>query len=161
MTTNAAHKPSNEDEVVRKALTVPLSPTAAFTLWTEQIQSWWPTGHSRSGDPNTCIVMETGVGGRFYERTSHGIEYEWGRILVWEPPYHLAYHWYLGSGPMPPTRVDVFFTAVTDGETLVSVEHRGPALIGDLWWLNNSRYRAAWDVVLPAYGRSASKQACA
>ncbi|MCB0122334.1 MAG: SRPBCC domain-containing protein [Caldilineaceae bacterium] len=150
---------SDADAVVYNSIVVPLSPMAAFTLWTEQIHLWWPAGHSRSGDPATHVLLEPGVGGRFYERASDGVEHEWGRILVWQPPAHLAYQWFLGSGPTQPTRVDVYFSAIGDQETLVQVEHRGPDLIGALWWRNKVRYKSAWDVVLPAYASKASKQA--
>lgn len=148
-----------DPNVVHKSITVPLAIEQAFQLWTEGISTWWPAGHSRSGEADIAIFIEGEVGGRLYERTKSGTEHEWGSILVWEPPAHLAYHWYLGSGPTQPTRVDVTFSVISQKETLVQIEHRGPELIGELWWLNNQRYRAAWDIVLPAYERNASKQA--
>ncbi|MEZ4615915.1 MAG: SRPBCC domain-containing protein [Caldilineaceae bacterium] len=145
-----------DDRVVKKSITVPLAPAAAFQLWTAGIHRWWPPGHSRSGDPGTQVFLEEGVGGRFYERTTTGVEYEWGRVTTWNPPHHLAYSWYLGSSPTQPTQVDVRFVALDGQKTRIDVEHRGPELIGNLWWLNNARYRAAWDVVLPAYGALAA-----
>ena len=154
---DAANQPAMDHEaVVRQSITVPLAPAAAFTLWTDQIHTWWPTAHSRSGNPATHVIFERGVGGRFLERTPDGAEYVWGTVITWQPPDHLAYQWYLGSGPTQPTRVDVHFVAVGEGQTRVEVEHRGPELIGDIWWLNNARYRAAWAVVLPAYTAAAA-----
>ncbi len=152
MTTDAdAMSAATGDAVVRKSITVPLAPLAAFALWTEGIHTWWPTSHSRSGDPKTQVVMEQGVGGRFYERTHDGVEFNWGKVVAWQPPDYLAYHWYLGSGPTQPTRVDVHFVAVDPQQTRVDIEHRGPELIAELWWLNNERYRDSWEVVASAY----------
>ena len=142
--------------VVRKSIIVPLSAGQAFQLWTAGIHTWWPQGHSLSGDSATQVVLEQGIGGRFYERTTAGVEYEWGRVTEWEPPHHLAYQWYLGSSPTEPTHVDVRFVEIATQQTQVNIEHRGPELIGELWWLNNARYRGAWAVVLPAYGVVAS-----
>lgn len=139
-------------DVVKKSITVARSVEGAFRVWTEQIAAWWPAGHSRSGDPKTQVLLEGYVGGRFYERTSDGVEYDWGQVVVWEPPTRLAYTWVLGSGEILPTRVDVYFYALGPQQTRVDIEHRGPELIGALWWTNQVRYATAWATVLPHYG---------
>ncbi len=95
--------------------------------------------------------MESGVGGRIFERTPEGVEHDWGKVTAWNPPRHFAYHWYLGSGPQQPTLVDVHFIAHENGSTRVDLSHQGPELIGALWSRNNSIYDAAWENVLPAY----------
>jgi uncharacterized protein YndB with AHSA1/START domain len=138
-------------EAVRKTLLVRCSVAAAFRVWTAQIDQWWPKGHSRSGDPGTAVYLEGRIGGRLYERTPDGVEYDWGEVLVWEPPHYLAYHWYLGSSAAQPTRVDVRSSAQMDGRTQVDIVHRGPELIGDLWAHTNTRFAAAWEHVLAAY----------
>jgi uncharacterized protein YndB with AHSA1/START domain len=138
-------------EAVRRTILVNCPLEVAFRVWTEQIDRWWPKGHSRSGDLATIVCLEPRVGGRLYERTSDGVEYTWGEVFIWEPPHHLAYHWYLGSSAAQPTRVDVRFSAYADGYTQVAVTHRGPELIGELWVRTNTRFAAAWDNVLAAY----------
>jgi hypothetical protein len=62
----------------------------AFRTWAEQIDAWWPKGHSRSGDPGTMVFLERQVGGRLYERTQEGVEYAWGEVIAWDPPRHLT-----------------------------------------------------------------------
>ena len=141
----------NIENVVRKSITVGCDVRNAFRVWTEQINVWWPAGHSISGDSKTQVIIESNVGGRLYERTPDGKEHDWGRVLIWEPPHHLALQWYLGSNREMPTQVDVQFVALGQNRTRVDIEHRGPELIGELWWRNKSRYDAAWDKVLPAY----------
>src|SRR5688572_20254869 len=94
---------------VHKTILVRCGVETAFRVWTEQIDSWWPKNHSHSGQPETAVFLESQPGGRIYERTPAGVEHDWGQIIVWEPPHHFAYHWYLGSGPEQPTRVDVHF----------------------------------------------------
>ena len=79
-------------------------PPVVFRAWTEQIDAWWPKGHSRSGDPHTTVILERGLGGRLYERTPAGIEHAWGQVIAWDAPRHFALHWYLGSGPDQPTK---------------------------------------------------------
>lgn len=142
---------SGSTDTVSKTVIVRCAVDAAFRTWTEQINTWWPKEHSRSGDPGTTVLMENRVGGRLYERTPDGVEHDWGRITAWDPPHHFAYHWYLGSGPEQPTRVDVHFVADGQDGTRVEVSHRGPELIGELWSRNSHAYDAAWDKVLPLY----------
>jgi uncharacterized protein YndB with AHSA1/START domain len=143
---------------VRKTVFVHCDPESAFRVWTEQINAWWPKSHSLSGDPATTVHLESRQGGRLYERTSEGVEHEWGEVTAWDPPHHFAYRWYLGSGQEKPTLVNVHFTAHEAGSTRVEVVHRGPELIGDLWSRNSSRYSGAWDNLLPAYVAAADDQ---
>jgi hypothetical protein len=138
-------------DAIRKTIVVRSDLDSAFRTWTERINAWWPKGHSRSGNPETTVFLERYVGGRLYERTPEGTEYAWGAVVVWEPPRHLAYHWYLGSGADRPTRVDVYFSVQSDGQTRVEVYHQGPGLIGELWPSRSAIFDAAWEHLLPAY----------
>lgn len=144
--------PASSPDAVHKTILVRCPIGVAFRVWTEQIDRWWPKGHSRSGDLDTLVCLEHQVGGRLFERTSAGVEHTWGQVLAWNPPTHLAYSWYLGSSPDRPTRVDVRFNATAEGHTQVDVTHRGPELIGDLWARTNMRFAAAWEDVLVGYG---------
>lgn len=136
---------------IHKIIVVRCELAAAFRTWTEQIGTWWPKGHSRSGDPNTLVMLEGYLAGRLYERTPDGAEHVWGKVIRWDPPHHLAYHWYLGSSAERPTRVDVWFRDNGDGRTRVEVTHRGPELVGELWDRTSTRFDAAWQHVLAAY----------
>ena len=63
----------------------------AFAVWTTRLSTWWPKGHSASGDPDTLVVLEPRLGGRIFERTSDGTEIDWGEITLWNPPSRLGY----------------------------------------------------------------------
>jgi hypothetical protein len=137
---------------VKKTIVVRCDLDTAFRTWTEQINTWWPKNHSRSGNSDTTVFLERQAGGRLYERTQDGVEYAWGAVIVWDPPHHFAYHWYLGSSAEQPSRVDVHFNAEGNGRTRVDVTHRGPELIGALWLRTSAIFDAAWEHLLPAYG---------
>jgi hypothetical protein len=138
-------------DAISKTIIVRCGVDTAFRTWTEQINAWWPKGHSRSANPSTTVFLERRVGGRIYERTPEGVEHEWGEVTVWDPPDHFAYHWFLGSGSERPTRVDVHFIAHGDRSTRVDVRHQGPEFIGELWSRTSAVFDAAWDALLPAY----------
>jgi uncharacterized protein YndB with AHSA1/START domain len=139
------------EDVITKSITVQCTIEVAFKVWTEQITVWWPQGHSLSGNPSPEVFIEGKAGGRFYERTPDGVEYDWGEITVWDPPHRLVYNWYLGSDPKRPTRVDVRFTARGPDSTRVDIEHRGPELIGELWVRRSPGFNASWEELLPHY----------
>jgi uncharacterized protein YndB with AHSA1/START domain len=136
------------ESVVQKSVVLKLDRASAFQVWTEQIAAWWPKNHSMSGDPATQVFLEGEVGGRFYERTRNGDEYDWGAVQVWDPPERLSFTWYLGSGGEMPTRVDVHFTPLDGGSTRIDLEHRGPELVAELWWERKDLFSGAWDKVL-------------
>ena len=145
-------------DVVTKSITVALDAAQAFRVWTEQIHAWWPPGHSMSGDPQTRVFIEGKVGGRFYERASNGDEHNWGAVDIWEPPHRLAFTWYLGSNPELPSRVEVQFIPLAENKTRVELEHRGPELIGELWWQRNSIFNESWGKILSRFTRFLTSQ---
>jgi hypothetical protein len=123
----------------------------AFRTWVEQINAWWPKEHSMSGNPDTTVSIEGKLGGRVYERTPDGVEYDWGKVAAWDPPHHFAFQWYLGSGSDRPTIVEVYFSPIGEDSTQIDISHKGPELIGEIWSRNSPRYEAAWEAVLASY----------
>lgn len=146
----------DSERTVTKSITVAVDVEQAFRVWTEQIRTWWPAGHSLSGDPQTQVFIEGNVGGRFYERTSNGIEHEWGIVEEWEPPQRLVFSWYLGSDREIPSKVEVQFLALAENKTRIELVHRGPELIGALWWQRQRIFHASWDTILSKYSTGLS-----
>lgn len=115
---------------VRRAVVVRAPVEEAFTVFTEEIDSWWPRTHHIGGSPMRRIVMEGQAGGRCYTEHVDGTECDWGQVLVWEPPHRFVFAWRITHdwrSQADLTRcseVEIRFSAVPDG-TRVDVEHRG------------------------------------
>jgi uncharacterized protein YndB with AHSA1/START domain len=122
----------------------------AFAMWTSRIGSWWPRDHTMSGEPGAQIVFEDRVGGRIFERTSDGVEHEWGEVLAWDPPHRLAYTWRFGAGSAGPTEVEVGFRPSPAG-TEVSIEHRGWERFGPDAASRRDANRRGWSGVFPLF----------
>jgi hypothetical protein len=85
----AQGSPANESalEPIRRSITVRRSAEDAFRIFTERVVDWWPirthsiaaTHRAAEGVEVVGVVMEPGVGGRFYERMSDGREGYWAR----------------------------------------------------------------------------------
>ena len=124
---------------------VPLKPEAAFELFTTRMGRWWPLIDYSVSKVNaeTCIV-ETFAGGRVFERSGTGEEFEWGRVLVMEKPHRLVMTWHPGGGPV--TEVHVTFIASGTG-TLVTLEHRKWEVFGEMAVEAREGYANGWPYV--------------
>lgn len=127
---------------VKVIVDVPLEPPAAFDLFAKRMQSWWPGEvHVQAGD-SADVVLETRVGGRWFERTpsgDEGRELQWGEVLAYDPPDRLVLTWQLtpsegepasdadGHGmefaPAMRTEAVVTFVAAGQGGTTVTFTH--------------------------------------
>lgn len=127
-------------------------PAHAFEVWTSRFGQWWPRGHSVSGDPAE-IVLEPRVGGRIYERTTDGIEIDWGEITAWEPPVRLAYLWHIRRDRADATDVELTFADGGDGTTRLVIVHAGWERLGAgaTEWRNANR--DGWGGLLPYFRR--------
>jgi uncharacterized protein YndB with AHSA1/START domain len=72
----------------------------AFRIYTEHPAEWLPARHTFIREPQS-IIMESYVGGRFYERGADGTEMSRGTITEWKPPHRLAVTWRVGPGWQP------------------------------------------------------------
>jgi uncharacterized protein YndB with AHSA1/START domain len=120
---------NRDDQSVRKSVVVRVPIDHAFKVFTQQFDLWWPhTHHIGKVEPFTAI-LETRVGGRWYERGADGTECDWGRVLVYEPPTRVAVSWHLDANyaydpdPAKASRVDVTFHTDGEGRTRVELVH--------------------------------------
>ena len=137
---------------IELTFTVACDPAHAFQVWATRTAMWWPSSHTRSGDPATVVRFEPGRGGRIFERTPVGVEHHWGRILAWEPPGRLVYLWHLDApGPEDGTEVTVTFTPAEGGGTQVRIVHRGWERLGAAGAERRRRNLGGWAGLLPHY----------
>lgn len=123
-----------EEAVVRKSVRVRASVERAFSVFVEQMETWWPATHHIGKTPFEAIFVEPRVGGRWYERNATGELCEWGKVLAWDPPRMVRISWHLGPGHDQPnwvfdpdmakaSEVEIRFSADAEGSTLVELEH--------------------------------------
>jgi uncharacterized protein YndB with AHSA1/START domain len=123
------------EAVVNKSVRVNASIERAFSVFVEQMETWWPATHHLGKTPFVEIVVEPRAGGRWYERNAEGNLCDWGTVLVWEPPHRVTFSWHISPGDDQPdwrfdpdmakaSEVEIRFTAEPAGITLVELEHR-------------------------------------
>ena len=123
----------------------------AFDVWTTRLSSWWPKGHSASGDPDTVVTLEPRLGGRIFERTSDGTEIDWGEITSWNPPHRLGYLWHIGRDRTDATDVELTFVDLGDGTTRLDIVHSGWERLGATAPALRRANTDGWHDLLPAF----------
>lgn len=124
-----------QEAVVRKSVRVQAPVERAFKVFVEQMETWWPATHHIGNTPFEAIFVEPRIGGRWYERNVEGVQCDWGKVLAWDPPHRVAFSWHVGPGHDSPdwkfdpdmsraSEVEIRFSPMGSGATLVELEHR-------------------------------------
>ena len=125
--------------MVRESILVPAPVERAFSLFTDEIGSWWPPEHHILQAELAEMVFEPRVGGHIYDRGIDGSECKWARVLVYEPPTRVVFswdvspQWQLEADPERTSEVEVRFVPDGTDRTLVELEHRNLDRHGDGW----------------------------
>jgi uncharacterized protein YndB with AHSA1/START domain len=124
---------------VRAAIEVEASIDRAFRVFTEQFDRVKPREHNMLGVEIAESVVEPYAGGRVYDRGVDGSEFQWGRVIAFEPPNRLLLGWHLSPQFQLETDIDktseveVRFVAESPERTRVELEHRYLDRHGDGW----------------------------
>jgi len=146
------HRPS--DTSIRATVVVRAPLEHVFRVFTTDMSSWWPASHHIGKAPMVAAIVEPRVGGRWYELGDDGSDCQWGVVLAWDPPQHLALSWHLdGDFRYDPesihaSRVDVWFRETADGSTLVELVHVDLDRHGPTWTRLRDRASGGWAFIL-------------
>ena len=132
---------------VRIAIVVEAPVERAFRAFTEDFDRVKPREHNMLAVEIAETVFEPRVGGRVYDRGVDGSEYQWARVLAFEPPdrvlfsWDISPQWQIESDLDRTSEVEVRFIAESAERTRVELEHR-----------NLDRHGAGWDGLRDAIG---------
>jgi DNA-binding transcriptional ArsR family regulator len=145
----AEGEPTMSGRVVRQSVEVARPVEDAFRLFTEGIGRWWPLdGHSLSGEQAVDARMEAREGGRVYELSADGSTFDWGVVLVWDPPRRVRVSWKPNTRDEPHTTWEARFTGTAGGATRVDLEHWGWEALGESGDAMAAEYGPGWEFVL-------------
>jgi len=128
------HTPS-----VRSSIVVEVPKEQAFSVFTDDIGSWWPPDHHILEGKLDQMIFEPRVGGHVYDRATDGSECRWARVLAYEPPerivisWDISLQWQLERDPARTSEVEVRFIAESPETTRVELEHRHIDRHGEGW----------------------------
>lgn len=147
-----------EQDATRHEIMVALPPTAAFRLFAEGFDRWWPREYCWGGDSCVEIGMEPRAGGACREIGPEGFRCDWGRVLEWDPPRRLVFTWQVNAdrSPQPDaargSEVAVVF-APLGARTRVLLTQSGFARHGEGWEAYRDGMGGAmgWPLLLARY----------
>ncbi len=111
----------------------------AFSVFTNDIGSWWPPEHHILQGELADMVFEPRQGGHVYDRGVDGSECHWGRVLAYEPPtrvvisWDVSPQWQIEADPSKTSEVEVRFVSESPSRTRVELEHRNLERHGEGW----------------------------
>jgi uncharacterized protein YndB with AHSA1/START domain len=124
---------------VRTSIVVEAPVERAFTVFTDEIGSWWRPDHHILEAELAEMVFEPRVGGHVYDRGVDGSECRWARVLAYEPPKRVVFswdintQWQLETNLEKTSEVEVRFLPEGPDRTRVELEHRNLERHGDGW----------------------------
>ena len=124
---------------VRTQIVVEAPIERAFSVFTDDIGSWWRPDHHILDAELAEMVFEPHVGGYVYDRGVDGSECRWARVLAYEPPKRVVFswdintQWQLETDPERTSEVEVRFSAEGADRTRVELEHRNLDRHGEGW----------------------------
>jgi len=133
MTTQAA------DTSVRTSVVVDAPIERAFSVFTDDMGTWWPPDHHILEAELAEMVFEPREGGHVYDRGVDGSECRWARVLAYEPPnrfvmsWDITTHWKLETDLEKTSEVEVRFVSEAPDRTRVELEHRNLDRHGEGW----------------------------
>jgi uncharacterized protein YndB with AHSA1/START domain len=156
MTTQAA------DAAVQASIVVDAPIERAFSVFTEEMGTWWNADHHILEGQLAEMVFEPREGGHVYDRGIDGSECRWARVLIYEPPnrfvisWNINLQWKLEDDPDKSSEVEVRFVAENAEQTRVELEHRKLDRHGDGWEQMRDAVGSpgGWSAGLQGYARA-------
>jgi len=124
---------------VQTSIVVDTPVERAFTVFTDDIGSWWTPEHHLLQGELAKMVFEPRVGGHIYDVGTDGSESRWARVLAYEPPTRIVFswdislQWQIETDPARTSEVEVRFVADGPNRTRVELEHRHLERHGEGW----------------------------
>lgn len=138
-------------EPVRRSVDVRCSPSDAFRIFVDDIDSWWPLAtHSVGQEKAVSCLFEGRDGGRIYETHADGSLHLWGTVTTWQPPTRVVFSWHPGRDANTAQEVELRFLPFDNG-TRVELEHRQWEKLGDRASETRDAYQSGWAGVLARY----------
>jgi hypothetical protein len=147
--------------LVHKSIRVDVSREDAFDIFVRRFGQWWPlTTHHIGAKAAETAIIEPKAGGRWFERSTDGIECDWGKVKVWDPPERFILSWSITANwqydEQLDTEVEVRFISEGEACTRVEVEHRKLDAYGEQASLMRGIFDSekGWGGLLHAYARA-------
>jgi hypothetical protein len=138
------------DPIVR-SIEVPCSQAEAFSVFIDDMPSWWPLARFSNSAYAKATPRELRVdarqGGKIVEVSHDGTEHLWGTIREYQPSDLLSMDFHIGTGPEAATLVEIRFTVLAAERTRVELTQSNWENAGEMAKMLRGGYGTAWTVI--------------
>jgi uncharacterized protein YndB with AHSA1/START domain len=123
----------------------------AFTIFVEQMGSWWPLAKRsmsmKSGLPPKGLSTDPRPGGRIVETAQDGTEHWWGSFNRVDRYDYVSMDFHMGLPPEQASLVEVRFAPLDDTRTQVELSQSNWEAFGDMAEMMRGFYGSSWGLI--------------
>lgn len=123
----------------------------AFTIFVEQMDSWWPLDKRsmsmHQGQVPKALHVEPRPGGRIVEIARDDAEHHWGTFNRLDRYDFVSMDFHMGLPAETASLVEVRFTPADGGRTVVELTQSNWEAFGDLAEMMRGSYGSSWGLI--------------
>lgn len=138
-------------EPVVSRIEVACDQQTAFTIFVEQMGSWWPLDKRsmsmHSGHLPKALNTDPRPGGKIVEIGHDDTEHLWGTFKQLAPHEYVSMDFHMGLPPETASLVEVRFAPTGDRRTEVELTQSNWEAFGDLAEMMRASYGSSWGLI--------------
>jgi uncharacterized protein YndB with AHSA1/START domain len=134
----------------------------SFSFFVDHLQDWWPKEYTWSQQTLKRMTIAPYINGHCFEMGPNDFRCDWGRVLEFERPHHIAFSWQINPSRVPQpdpeksSKVLVTFKTLEDKTVRVRLIHSGFDKHGAGWeeYAQAMNSEKGWAFILEKYKQS-------
>jgi uncharacterized protein YndB with AHSA1/START domain len=130
-----------------------------FSMFVDHLQDWWPKEYTWSQQALKKIAIAPYINGHCFETGPFDFRCDWGRVIEFERPFHIAFSWQISPERIPlpdpekASKVTVTFKTLEDKTVRVRLIHSGFEQYGTDWqeYARAMNSEKGWPYILEKY----------
>jgi uncharacterized protein YndB with AHSA1/START domain len=131
----------------------------SFSIFVDHLQDWWPREYTWSQQSLKRITIAPYINGHCFETGPFDFRCDWGRVLEFERPFHIAFSWQVNPSRVPvpdpekASKVTVTFKTLEDKTVRVRLIHSSFDRHGPEWeeYARAMNSEKGWAFILEKY----------
>ena len=149
------------DSTIFSEIITPSSIEESFSIFVDHLQDWWPREYTWSQGVLQKMTIAPYVNGHCFEIGPNEFRCDWGRVLEFERPYHIAFSWQINASRVPEpdpekaSKVIVSFKTLEDKTVRVRLIHSSFEKHGADWpaYAQAMNSEKGWSFILEKYSQ--------
>lgn len=150
------------DTTIFSEITTTLPVEDCFSIFVDHLQEWWPKEYTWSQQSLKKMIIAPYINGKCFETGPYDFRCDWGRVLEFERPFHIAFTWQINAARVPEpdpekaSKVTISFKTLEDKTVRVRLIHSNFDRHGASWqeYAKAMNSEKGWSYILEKYRQS-------